>query len=139
MMKRHPRGAARCIQKGVEDRPVGDSIRAVLHRFGLAEWRGDASGVEVVAADDDRRGQLTLCDEIVQRDAELRALAEAKPADPSRQTLEVHFLPRYRNPAGEMLVVREKLEHQLVGARDVFRIAGQSDPAERSLAFAEEG
>ena len=58
VVERHPRRAARHVEQRVEDRPVGDRVAAVLHRFGLAERRRHAAGVEVVAADDDRRREL---------------------------------------------------------------------------------
>ena len=77
-------------------------------------------------------------DEIVERDAEPRALALPEPADARRQSLKLDPLLRERDPATQMLVVRKQLEHQLVGARDVLRIAGERDPAERSLPLAEE-
>ena len=77
-------------------------------------------------------------DEIVERDAELRALALAQPADARRQPLKCDPLARQRDPAAQMLVVRKQLEHQVVGARDVLRIAGQRHPAKRSLPLAEE-
>ena len=37
-----------------------------------------------------------------------------------------------------MLVVGEQVEHQFVRARQVFRVAGEGNPAKRSLPLAEE-
>jgi hypothetical protein len=42
----------------------------------------------VVAADHDRRLELALAHEVVHREAELRAFAEAEPADARREALE---------------------------------------------------
>src|SRR5262245_27076843 len=81
VMERDPRRAARAVEHRVEDRPVRDRIGAVLHLLRLAERRRDAAGVEMVAPDDDRRRDVALGDEVVERDAELRALALAEPAD----------------------------------------------------------
>src|SRR5580765_2724586 len=55
VMDRHPGGAARCIEQRVEDWPIGDGITAVAHAFRFAIWRRDRPGVEVIAADDNRR------------------------------------------------------------------------------------
>ena len=43
------------VEKRVEDRPVGDRVRAVPHRLRLAVRRGDRPRVEVVPPDHDRR------------------------------------------------------------------------------------
>jgi hypothetical protein len=134
-----PRRPAGDVQQRVEDRPVGDRIAAVEHPLGLAEGRGDAAGVEMVAADGDRRRQLAARDEVVQRDPEFRPRALPQPADPRGQSLEVHLLASQRDPAAELRVVGEELEHQLVGAVDVTGVARQRHPAERPLSLAEEG
>ena len=81
VVNRHPRRAARGVQQRVQQRPVGDGVAAVLHRFGLAEGRGDRAAVEMVAAHHDRRLELAALHQIVERQAELRALAVAQPAD----------------------------------------------------------
>ena len=67
-----------------------------------------------------------------------RPLAVAEPADPRGQSLEVHALLRHAQPADEMLVVLERLHERAVGGEDVLGIAGEGDPAERPLPFAEE-
>ena len=91
--------------------------------------------VEVVAADHDGRADLAGGDELVEAQAGLGALAVAEPADARRQPLERHAFLRHSDPARERLVLREQLEHGLVGAADVRRIARQRDPAERALAL----
>ena len=55
VMDRHPRGAGRGVQQRIQDRPIRDRIAAVAHVLGLAVGRRDRSGVEMIAADDDRR------------------------------------------------------------------------------------
>ena len=70
--------------------------------------------------------------------AEPRALAVAEPADARRQPLERDALAREVDPADQRLVVPEHLERGVVGDADVFGIARERDPAERSLAFAEQ-
>ena len=72
VMQRHPRRAAGGVEQRVQQRPVGDRIGAVQHRFGLAIGRRDAAGVEMVAADDDRRLQLAACHHLVEREARRR-------------------------------------------------------------------
>ena len=58
MVQRHPGRARRGVEQRVEQRPVGHGVGAVPHRLGLAVGRGDRAGIEMVAADDDRRLQL---------------------------------------------------------------------------------
>ena len=135
---RHPRRARRRVDERVEQRPVGDGVGAVGHRLGLAVRRGDRAGVEVVTPDDDRRRQLAAAHHLVEAQPEAVALAVAEPADARRQALEGDALAGEADPAGEALVVGELLQHRSVGRRDVGRVAGQGDPAERSLALAEQ-
>ena len=68
----------------------------------------------------------------------LRAVAVAEPADARGQPLEVHALLRQREPAHEVLVVREGLQERAVGRVDVLGIAGERHPAERPVALAEQ-
>ena len=66
------------------------------------------------------------------------ALAVAEPADPRRQTLELHALGGQPDPARDVLLVAEQVEDRLVGGVDVGRVARQRHPAERPLALAEQ-
>ena len=84
--------------------------RAVAHRLGLALRRGDRAGVEVVAADHDRRLDLAGRDELVEAQAGEVALAVAEPADPRRQPLERDALARQLDPAPDVLLVAEQVE-----------------------------
>src|SRR5439155_5002837 len=113
-------------------------IAPVAHVLGLAKWRGDRARVEVIASDDDRRAYLATRDEIVDALAKCGSLAIAEPANPCRQALERHALPREPDPTREDAVLREKLEDQLVGAVDVGGIPGQRHPSERTPPLGEE-
>ena len=73
--------------------PVGDGVGAVLHRLGLAVRRRDRAAVEVIAADHDRRLHLARAHQLVEREAHLRAVAVAEPADARRQPLELRRAP----------------------------------------------
>ena len=55
VMDRHPGGAGRCVEQRVQDRPVGDRVAAIAHAFRLAVRRRHRSGIEMIAADHDRR------------------------------------------------------------------------------------
>ncbi len=77
----NPRGSAGCVHKRIQQRPVGDGIGAILHGFRLAIGRGDGATVEMIATDDDGSLKFTLCDQMIQREAELVALSVAEPAD----------------------------------------------------------
>ena len=133
-----PGRARRHVDERVQDRPVGDRVGAVAHRLGLAVRRGDRAGVEVVAPDHDRRLDAPAADELVDREARLRAVAVAEPADPRRQPLERDPLGRELEPALQELVVREELAQRLVDRRDVGRVPGQRCPAKRPDAATEE-
>ncbi len=137
-MERHPSRPRRRVQQSVQDRPIGDGIRAIPHRFGLAERGRDGARVQVVAPDHDRCRELAPRDQVVQGAAEPRPLPLPQPADPGRQPLERHPLLRQADPAGEVLVLGEQLERQAVGARQVLGVPRQRHPAERSFPLAEE-
>ncbi len=87
------------VDERVQDRPVGDRVGAVAHRLRLAVRRGDRAGVEVVAPDHDRRRDATRANQLVDRQAGLRAIAVAEPADAGGQPLEGDPLGRQLEPA----------------------------------------
>ena len=62
VMDADPTGTGGGVHERVEHGPVGDRVRTILHRFGLAIGACDRTRVEVVAADDDRRLQLAVGD-----------------------------------------------------------------------------
>jgi hypothetical protein len=86
-MNRHPRCAGRGVEQCVQNRPVCDRITAVAHALGLAVRRRHRTGVEVIAADDDRRLDAVLANQLIQFQPEPRAIAVAEPADARRQPL----------------------------------------------------
>src|SRR5947209_1848863 len=94
MMERHPRRAAGDVEHRVEERPVGDGVGAITHSFGLSERRRYAAGIQMIAANHDRRGDFTLGDKIVDRDAEPGAIGLSEPANSSRQALKLDLLLR---------------------------------------------
>ncbi len=136
-MDRDPRRSGDSVQQGVQDRPIGDRIRAVLHPLGLAVGGGDRASIEVVASDYDRGGDLPGSDQFVEREACFCSLTVAEPADPRGKPLEGHLLLCLLDPAVERLVLRKEVEDHLIGAVDVLRIAGEGDPAERPFPLAE--
>src|SRR6478672_13568900 len=89
----------------------------------------------MIAADGDRRLQIAPLDEFIDRFAHLGAFAISQPADARRQTLELHAVARQSQPAIQSLVVREKLQRQVVGFLYVRRVARQRYPAKRTLAL----
>jgi len=92
----------------------------------------------VIATDDQRRLHLAGANQLVERQADLGAIAVAEPADARRQPLELDALAGELEPAAEIGVVRHDLEHGGIGDGDVLGIARKSDPAEGPLPFAEE-
>src|SRR5687768_14313666 len=92
----------------------------------------------MIASNDDRSLELSACHQVVECYAESRALTLSEPADARRQTLERDPLACHVDPTREMCIVREQLQHQLVGAMDVGGVARQCHPSERALPFAEQ-
>src|SRR2546430_13556921 len=93
----------------------------------------------MIAPDHDRRADLAPRDEIVDAFPEFRALAVAEPAHPGRQSLKRHALAGELDPSGEGAVLGKELEDESIGAPDIGGVAGESDPAERTASFREEG
>jgi hypothetical protein len=138
MVDADPGRAGGHVQQGVQDRPVGDRVGAVLHGFRLAVRRRDGAGVEVVAPDHDRGRHASGADELVDRQPCPRTVTKAEPADPGRQALEGDPARGELEPALEERVIREQLLEHLVDRLDVAWIAGECRPAERANAAAEE-
>ena len=139
VMDGDPGRAARGVQEGVQERPVGHRVGAVAHRLGLAVRARHRAAVEVVPADDDGGLEFPPADHLVERQAQPVALSEAHPADARRQPLELDVLAGRVEPVVEVRVVGDQFLDLRVRPVDVLGIAGQRGPAERSDAAAEEG
>ena len=111
MMQRHPCRPGCTVQERVQERPVGDRIGAVPHRLRLAVGRGDGAGIEMVAADHDRRLHLARRHHLVEGKAEPVPVAEPYPADARRQALELDPRLRHVEPVVQVHVVGQKLLH----------------------------
>ena len=138
VVEANPCRSAGAVHQRVEERPVGNRVGAVLHGLGLAVGAGDGTGVEVVAADDDGRPEFAARHHLVEGEADLRAVAQADPADAGRQTLELDAALRHVEPVVQVRVAGQHFLHLRVGAIDVLGIAGERHPAERSDAPAEQ-
>src|SRR5437763_15905458 len=91
----------------------------------------------MIPPDDDWRRQFAATHEIVQCDAEARALALAQPADARGQSLKCHALLRQRDPASEMVVVWKQFQHELVGTPQISGVSRRGHPAARPIPLAE--
>ena len=138
VVERDPCRPGGSVQERVQDRPVGDGIRAVRHALGLAERRRDRAGVEVVAPDDHRCADVPALHEVVQGAPEPGALALPQPADARGEALKRDALLREPDPAPDVLVLGEQLEDEAIGAVQVLRLARERHPPEWPLALAEE-
>src|SRR5438270_13946348 len=137
MMERNPGCPARDVEQCVQYGPIRHGVGAVFHSLGFTERRRDASGVEMIAADDDRRGYLARRDQIVYRYTESRAGTLSEPADPGRKALIADALRRQLQPAAKMRISRKELQRQLVGSLDVGGVARERHPSERTFALTE--
>src|SRR5229473_2850413 len=66
------------------------------------------------------------------------ALSQTDPADARRQSLEMNLRARHIEPVMQMRIVRDQLFDLRVGLVDVFGIAGERNPAERTDTAAEQ-
>src|SRR5581483_11109253 len=89
------------------------------------------------APDDDRRADLPLRHEIIERDAEARTIPLPQPANARGQPLELNLLASELDPATQMGIVGKELDYQLVGTMQIAWITGQRHPTKWTLAFAE--
>ena len=138
MVNRHPGGAARGIQQRVQQGPIRDRIGAVAHRFGFPIRARHRARVQVIAADDDGRGQFAARDHLVEGEPQAMTLAEAHPADARRQALKMNARSRHVEPVMQMRIIRNQFLDLRVGLVDILGIAGQRGPAERTDAAAEQ-
>ena len=97
VMDRNPGGAGRGVEQRVEDRPVGDRVAAVAHAFGLAIRRRHRSGIEMIAADHDRRLDPSLPHQLV--DASIRSARDRR-TQASRSAPAIPGTRRARAPGG---------------------------------------
>src|SRR5438046_9451879 len=92
----------------------------------------------MIASDDNRRFNFTAFHWLVDCHAERCTLAVTEPADARGQPLKLDSLFREFHPAGKSLIFRKQVECEPIGARDVFGIAAQCNPAERAAPFAKQ-
>ena len=90
----------------------------------------------MIAANYDRRFDFAALDQLVHGHTKLGALAITKPADARGQSLKLNAFFRQFHPARQCLVLRKQFECELIGPRDVLRIAAQRHPTERTFPFA---
>ncbi len=97
-----------------------------VSRLGLS----DRAGIQMVAADDDRRFQLALAHHLVEGEAQPRAL---RPSPPSRcgpgRPWNLMRCRRHVEPVVEMLVVGDQLLDLGVGLVDVLRPRRRAPPS----------
>src|SRR5262245_13121468 len=93
----------------------------------------------MIAANDNGRFQLTLPNQLIETQAELRAFAIAQPADARRQTLKRHFLSDQTDPARQGLVLWKGFKDRLISAVDVFEVSRKCNPSKRTASLAEQG
>src|SRR5207244_5241470 len=82
--------------------------------------------------------ELAARDHFIERETGEMSFAESEPANPRGETLERNPLARQVEPAMQMSVRGEERLHLAIGLVNVLRIAGERDPATRSLALAEQ-
>src|ERR1700733_6835622 len=99
MMVRYPTGTTCCIYQGIENRPVGDGITAVFHGFCLAVGRCYGTGIQMVAANNDRGFYFACPYEFIKKQSGFFTFAHTQPADTCGQALESDALSCHMQPA----------------------------------------
>src|SRR5258708_37552940 len=118
--------------------PVGDGIASIFHAFCLSVGRGDRAAVEMVAADDDRCGNLAVPHHLIEGQAEAVPLSKADPTDTRRESLKGDALSRHVEPAVKVRIIGHQFLYALVGSVDVLGIGRDGCAAERADAAAEQ-
>ena len=136
VVQRDPGRAAGGVEQGVEQWPVGHGVGTVLHGFGFTVGARDRAGVQVVTTDNHRRRQLAAAYHLVERQAQLGALAQANPADTCWQALEADALAGHVQPVVQVGVVGDQFFDLGGGLVDFLLVAGQCRPTERADATA---
>ncbi len=131
-MDGHEIGLRGTHRHGVEQRPVGDGVRAVAHALGHDVGMRHRPGIQMIAGKGNRPRQHALADHVVDGDRERRAFAVAEPGDPRRQAFERNVLARQRDPVGQDVIVGKRLQQMVVDLADVITVVGQRNPAERA-------
>ena len=124
MMKRHPGRAACRTEQRIEQRPVRNGVTAIFHAFGFAIRTRDRAAVQMVAADNDRRFQLTIADHFVESEPESVTLSQSDLTNSGRQPLKLNALARGIQPIMKMFVVGNQLLDLRIGLVDVLGVAG---------------
>ena len=92
----------------------------------------------MVTSNDYRRADSSFTYRQVERQPRFVAFPVAEPADAAGQALEWYFGAGPSYPIDECRVVRKEVADNPVSLNDVFGVAGERGPAERTLALAEE-
>ncbi len=130
VVDRDPGRSAGRVEQRIQQRPVGDGVRAVAHGFRFAVGAGHRSRIQMVPADHHWSRELPTGNHVVEGHTEAIAISEPHPANASRQTLERDALARHVQPVVQMRVVRDQLLHLRVGSVDVLRVPGEGNPPE---------
>ena len=110
------------VHQSVEQRPIGDGIRAVAHVLGHDVGMRHRAGIEVVARESDRSGQHLLAHHAVDFQAELGAFAMTEPGDARRKPLERDVLARELHPVADDMVIAEAREQQVIDLANIIGI-----------------
>ena len=92
----------------------------------------------MVAPDDDRCRDFAVLHHFVEPQSREVTLFVAEPTNPCGETFEVNFVTGFRDPALEVLIVREQFDDGLVRCGDVGRVTGERDPSERPFSLCEQ-
>ena len=80
VMKTHPTCTRDGVEGKVEEGPVGNSITAVEHALRFTVGRSDTTAIQMIAADDNRRRNLTRFYKAVHNKTHLNPLVIPEPA-----------------------------------------------------------
>src|SRR5437868_1194079 len=92
----------------------------------------------MIASNDEGSFDFAGADEIVEDQTRLVTFAVTEPADACGQALKRHSLFSARQPADQVILLRESIHQCAISDENIIGIARERSPAEWSRAFAKE-
>src|SRR4030043_1521278 len=107
MMDRNP-GGSRChIEKGIQNRPVGNGTASPPHPFCFAIRGSHRTAIEMISSNHNGRLQFPSGHHIIKNLSNTGPLTVTQPADPCRKPLKFYLLPCQPHPPCQREVIRK--------------------------------
>src|SRR3954447_7611411 len=88
MMQAYPTCTACGVDQRIQQRPIGNGIAAIEHGFGFAVGACNTSGIEMIAANNNRRLHFSGAHKFIECETCFFSFTLSEPAYAGRQSLE---------------------------------------------------